>query len=293
LNANSSTNLQTWDFESLHHDYVESFLSSLSHLAEFRSLSQVLHYGALLKTPVQQNKKWFIPEKQLSMYINPHQWGLDLTDTSTAQPVINLVLYVPGNQYTPLRIYDEQSNTSTHSFVVPQWGGIIISHPGLSMEDSVTTFVQQLRQLFGLPSGIMSKRVIPSRSGISDWEVDLVSRHFLQSNIKSTISTLVSMSNLIGNLTNMMVGDHIATLAQESILYLDQATEAISKGNYDQALGFSRLASDSAEKAFFDHQMLALLYFPDEHKLAIYALPFLGIMLQFFSGIWYEFKAKA
>jgi hypothetical protein len=38
--------------------------------------------------------------------------------------------------------------------------------------------------------------------------------------------------------------------------------------------------------------MLSLLYFPDEHKYAIYALPFLPIAVQLASGIWGEYKAR-
>ena len=38
--------------------------------------------------------------------------------------------------------------------------------------------------------------------------------------------------------------------------------------------------------------MLSLLYFPDEHKYAIYALPFIPIIFQLLSGIYQEFKDR-
>jgi phosphatidylinositol glycan class S len=49
---------------------------------------------------------------------------------------------------------------------------------------------------------------------------------------------------------------------------------------------------DLSEEAFFDANMLGLLYFPDEHKYAIYALPFAPIFVQMFTGIWQEYKSR-
>jgi hypothetical protein len=59
------------------------------------------------------------------------------------------------------------------------------------------------------------------------------------------------------------------------------------------------LALESAEKAFFDDKMVSMLYFPDEHKYAIYtplfgplALPLLMALLTELRGIVKEWKAS-
>ncbi len=52
------------------------------------------------------------------------------------------------------------------------------------------------------------------------------------------------------------------------------------------------LLVSKAEEAFFDPNMLALLYFPDEHKYAIYALPFFPICMQLAKAIYEEIKAR-
>jgi Phosphatidylinositol-glycan biosynthesis class S protein len=59
------------------------------------------------------------------------------------------------------------------------------------------------------------------------------------------------------------------------------------------------LALESAEKAFFDDKMVSMLYFPDEHKYAIYtplfgplALPLLMALLKELQGIVKGWKAS-
>ena len=62
------------------------------------------------------------------------------------------------------------------------------------------------------------------------------------------------------------------------------------------------MALEYAEKAFFDDKMVSMLYFPDEHKYAIYtplfgplALPLLMALLKELQGIvkgWKESRLK-
>lgn len=59
------------------------------------------------------------------------------------------------------------------------------------------------------------------------------------------------------------------------------------------------MALESAEKAFFDDKMGSMLYFPDEHKYAIYtplfgplALPLLMALLKELQGIVKGWKAS-
>jgi len=65
------------------------------------------------------------------------------------------------------------------------------------------------------------------------------------------------------------------------------------------ALQHSSLALESAEKAFFDDKMVSMLYFPDEHKYAVYtplfgplALPLLMALLRELQTMVKGWKAK-
>ena len=53
----------------------------------------------------------------------------------------------------------------------------------------------------------------------------------------------------------------------------------------------ARIAEAEAERAFFEKSMVGQLYFPDEHKLAVY-LPLLGpIAVPLLMGLLNELKA--
>ena len=72
---------------------------------------------------------------------------------------------------------------------------------------------------------------------------------------------------------------------------------ALHLSAFDVALQHSSLALEYAEKAFFDDKMVSMLYFPDEHKYAIYtplfgplALPLVMALLKELQGIWKGWK---
>jgi len=240
--------------------------------------------------------------RALTQFINPNEWKLDLTDTNT-KPVLNFILFIPSKNTSPLFIQtDNDTRSSTNAFVIPQWGGIVIYNPqnvtkknvSLSEKDLLPImqlFLGQLRELLGIPSTVSN--IIPSTShGIAQWEVDSLTRHILLYNINSSITTLNSLSKLVQNLTNMVILDNIASLCQTSLSSLKQADEFLGQRKYDEAFQASKQAIMAAEEAFFDPNMLSLLYFPDEHKLAIYALPFVPIFFQLASGIYAEYRSR-
>ena len=47
-----------------------------------------------------------------------------------------------------------------------------------------------------------------------------------------------------------------------------------------------------SERLFFDPNMLPQLYFPDEHKYAIYVPMFLPILVPILTGIYGEFRER-
>lgn len=56
---------------------------------------------------------------------------------------------------------------------------------------------------------------------------------------------------------------------------LDGACGALERGEYGQALHMGQVAERESKRAFFEKSMLGQVYFPDEHKVAVY-LPLLG-----------------
>jgi phosphatidylinositol glycan class S len=153
-------------------------------------------------------------------------------------------------------------------------------------------FIGQLRELLGIHQSEGSK-CWDNVHGLSVWEVDILTRRHLISHVKTTISTLSSLYSLVYNLTNMVVKDNIGDLCRDSIDSLHKTLSSIiSDSDYDNAIKYARISLDKAEQAFFDPNMLSLLYFPEEHKYAIYALPFFPIAVQVFKAIYEEIKVR-
>lgn len=83
----------------------------------------------------------------------------------------------------------------------------------------------------------------------------------------------------------MSVKTHIADLVQDALQAISHAHSCTRQLNSACALEASIRAIKKAEEAFFDDSLVSLLYFPSEHKYAVYMpffVPFLvPIMGQF------------
>jgi hypothetical protein len=153
--------------------------------------------------------------------------------------------------------------------------------------------IGQLRELLGIHQQLEGNVVWDKEYGLSIWEVDILTRRHLVSHVKTTISTLTSLYSLVYNLTNMVVKDNIGDLCRDSIDSIQKTlTSIISESDYDSAITYSRVSLDKAELAFFDPNMLSLLKLPEEHKYAIYALPFFPITVQILKAIYEEIKSR-
>jgi len=110
--------------------------------------------------------------------------------------------------------------------------------------------------------------------------------------VHTTIATLLALSRLVESIPNMVVLDHISSLVQSSVENLNKAHNLLERNDCASSLFASREALRTSELAFFDPSMLALLYFPDEHKYAIYTPLFLPVCFPVFAGFLQEFKHR-
>jgi len=60
-----------------------------------------------------------------------------------------------------------------------------------------------------------------------------------------------------------------------TIQHLHRACADLRDGKFQVALENARVAEAQAERAFFERSMVGQVYFPDEHKVAVY-MPLLG-----------------
>ena len=129
-------------------------------------------------------------------------------------------------------------------------------------------------------------------TGITSLEKDALIRRRTVENIVNAASTLSSLAQLVTEIPNMVVLDHIALQVQESLHALELGCHALQAAKYDSALRHSIHAIELAEEAFFNPTMVSMLYFPDEHKYAIYMPLFVPISVPLIMTVIKNVKAS-
>jgi phosphatidylinositol glycan class S len=111
------------------------------------------------------------------------------------------------------------------------------------------------------------------------WEIDTFKRTNLIYFIQSATTTLQSLIQLLEGIDYIVINDEVGAAIRTSYQHIQIAKQLLASNDLDEAVTHAKIAHQSAEKAFFDPSMLALLYFPGEQKYAIYIPLFLPIMI--------------
>lgn len=264
-----------WDIDAALHTYLSPLLESLSGISNFTVDSQVQLYATFSPSIHQpeydeSTKAWALRKEDLSGFVNAAEWPL--SPSIGEGPTVNFIVYVPDANQSPLLVKESSAN----SWLIPQWGGVhILNLPGnsatpkaLSPEDlapAMHTFSDQLTSLFGLEQAPIS---LPLR-------ISTLERVRAASLIFSASSTLGALAQVYQKLPSIPVPDNVAQSVDSTITHLQRACDYLREGRFQSALEHARVAQAEAEKAFFERSMVGQVYFPDEHKVAVY-LPLLG-----------------
>lgn len=264
-----------WEIDEALEKYISPLLAPLSAISSFTIDTQVQLHAAFspsIAGPVfnAERDKWTLHYGDLTGFVNAAEWPL--SPGIGSGPTINFVLYVPSPDKSPL-VIEENEGTS---WIIPQWGGVQILNPtgditrGLTEEDLrpvMHTFADQLAALLG---------VLPTPHSLSLRIASLV-RERATTLVLSASSTLGALSRLSLKLTSIAIPDSVAKSVDETLHRLDQACGNLHEGRFQSALEHARVAEAEVEKAFFEPSMVGQVYFPEEHKVAVY-VPLLGPM---------------
>jgi len=241
-----------------------------------------------------------------------------IASTVSSLPSLNFLVYVPSADQSPLVIKSgsEAPRSKTNSFLIPRWGGITVlnrpvTQPILTVSDLepvMKIFLSQLRDLLGLsdlstsvPSGSFPITFQKNEAtSMTTWELDQLIRKRISENLVDSVKTLSSLGRLVADTPNMVVLDPIQEDVTQALWDVQEACEKVkvsssssssSSGSVvEEALRHSRDALEKAESAFFDPTMVSMLYFPDEHKYAIYMPLFVPISVPLFLSLLKELK---
>jgi len=231
-------------------------------------------------TPVQTEHAFGITPEDLTVFVNSAEWTL--SSSSSNDPVLHFILFIPSVKRRPLYILkDDGGRSASNAFLLPQWGSVVIHNPPNSNVESVnlsppdfnlhfSSFSNQLLALLGiakLPPGLEHSNM--DSDVLSDWQLDALLRRRTFENAQGSRDTLSSIIKLVDGIENMPVGDSVRDDVQNALYALTKMSDS-SSTSLRQAFTYSAEAFSLASRAFFNPGMLALLYFPAEHKYAVY-----------------------
>ncbi|KAG0278990.1 GPI transamidase component [Linnemannia exigua] len=315
FSGDASNGVREWKMQEAINAYLAPFINTMSMVSKFTIESQIQHYASLTFTPQLENgsQEHFLTPDSLPNFINAAEWSL--ASTVSSLPSLNFLTYVPKPSESPLVIKTTQSapKSSTNSFLIPRWGGVAIlnreaertkgtqEHPELitiqELEPVMRVFLAQLRDLLGVTD--LSTSSSPSfpivfHKSLSEapttWELDSLLRRRSAENLVDSLATISSLARLVRNTPNMVVLDHIQKDVTEALRDIARSCEHLSRQEYVEALAASRDGLVKSETAFFDPTMVSMLYFPDEHKYAIYMPLFVPISVPLLMSLLRELK---
>jgi GPI-anchor transamidase subunit S len=276
----------SWDIPDLLEEHIQPLVQALSSVADFGVTTQVQLYATLPPTVrpsrIEGQNGSILHRNDVTAFVNAAEWPL--APSLGHGPTLNFLLYVPAIDQIPLTI----EGAKEQSWLIPQWGGIQILNPPLHPHPSHGTptlpehldqnllrepfeiFASQLLSLLGASPSEPTARARPMRLRLAAYKRLSALTLYLKA-----ASSLGSLARLAQRLSNIPIPRNVAQLVDDSISNLSASRSAFLESRWDDALRHATVAFADSEKAFFDKSMVGQVYFPDEHKVAVY-LPLLG-----------------
>ncbi|KAH8881705.1 hypothetical protein GQ53DRAFT_754154 [Thozetella sp. PMI_491] len=268
----------SWDIEPAIQEYMKPILDILGPIHNFTMDTQVQPYAA----PGVQNQ--ILSKEDLSSFINAAEWPL--SPFIGGAPTVNFVVFV-GNQTigSPEAAEGHESSPASQSWLIPQWGTVyLLPLPydttrvsAEALKQPMLMFTSHLLSLLGTPE-----------SGSLPLRLSTLARVRSADLLLRASSTLGSLARLSLALPSIAIPESVAEGVSKTMAHLRLACETLGG---PEGLSHALVAEAEAERAFFEKSMVGQLYFPDEHKIAVY-LPLLGpVGVPLVMGLLNEIKA--
>ncbi|KAG8267176.1 hypothetical protein J6590_057015 [Homalodisca vitripennis] len=280
-----------FDTETSIKSIIDPLLDQLKPVADLKVKSQWLYFVDMGQDPKRSpdDSSFVITPDRIPHIISPLEKKLGSGVSSC--PCLHFVLYIPRCSEAPLYFASSDGELQT-AVVSPKWGGIQIHNPSREncvnktamtpdMAKVAEVFVSHLRYLLDLRYQPIaaSKLLTLSTAPLRDWEVDSLYRSRILEQAISARLTLQSLARLLGEISNIVINEEVGDAIKTSVISISATFSKLAAGTLEEALGFARKAYVTAEMAFSHPSLLALLYFPDDQKYAVYIPLFLPVMI--------------
>ncbi|OCF56400.1 hypothetical protein L486_06344 [Kwoniella mangroviensis CBS 10435] len=315
--------VRSWEIDDAIQEHFIPHLEPLKDIFNFTIESQILYHAPLTFDPTLSDAP-AIGDPQIEaaleaaregdedaeeVFVNSERWSLD--SGSTNNPVLRFLLYVPKEKHRPMKLVGQDS---PHSFLLPQFGSVYLLNPPSTQPSSGETyhlpssaltssfhlFTQHLYSLLAIPELYDPGKIhLPPSSSpllprsqlwqpISSWQIHQILESRLKENLEESKKTLIGIKRLVDKIKEMKVGKNVRDDVSGAVERLESISSA--KSPLENFI-LSRDSVNLANKAFFDPSMMGLLYFPDEHKFAVYTPLFAPIAVPLLLGLIKEFIA--
>ncbi|KAK8740860.1 hypothetical protein OTU49_002736 [Cherax quadricarinatus] len=286
-----------WDAKAAVNEYLKPVVNQLESVTKLIVRSQVLYMSGLNVSPKwsTDHEHFALPQDQLPLTINAIE--AKLGSFVWTRPSLHFVIYIPRKKQMPLHIHSSDGEpTETNSFLVPRWGGVMIhniplakgnaSFPHYVTLDShwiMSTVLTHLHRLLPIPSLKETEglKILPSLDTclLTEWQLDGLARARVSYYLSNIHITLQSLCELVGEISNMVISDEVGGWVWGAVEEWSECGQAAREGRLQEATLYCSRSFTQADAAFFHPSMLALLYFPDNQKYAIYVPLFLPVSI--------------
>ena len=295
--ANPSDYMPSWNIQDAIDRYLYPLLLKLEFLGPIKVSSQVIYFVDFKEKPYKVGDIFYYPQTRLTLLMNEIQPRLQ-TYTST-DATLHFIVYIPPAKFVPLYIKSEKSESSYSAFHSARWGGLQLFNPNktdhtakveVPIDNLIKKFVLQFGELFGL-SDSEYLNIFPENQvkEISEWSVTRLLISKTLEYLSKCLNTLLSLYKLLGEIENIVISEEIRYLIESSLENYEQSVQFLAKGIVNDAIKHAKNAFEFSEKAFYDASLLALLYFPDDQKYAIYVPLFLPVTFPILASVYRSF----
>ncbi|CDO92062.1 unnamed protein product [Kluyveromyces dobzhanskii CBS 2104] len=269
-----------WDIDTALKEYLTPIRELLSTFVNFTVDTGIEYHNDL-------NLNSLVNKSSISW--NDLSHTLDLSELSSVnhyqeQNSINLAIVFPSAETSSLEFANAtEDNTNWKSFLVPQWGVVVINKDPLPVNAYVThdylasvisTFANDIFKLLGLSQSEddLTSPLI---------KIDSFKRKIIIDNLEKSITTLSSLVNMTNHLQQMSIPKEVLEDVNNALKIRLQIVDLLNNPElggdetWNEALRLSNKLVKVCERAFFHKEMVQQTFFPQEHKVAVY-LPLLG-----------------
>ncbi|KAG6820272.1 hypothetical protein H0H93_003103 [Arthromyces matolae] len=178
------------------------------------------------------------------------------------------------------------------------WGSIVIFNPdetsqstklaSSSLDSVFASFSDHLLALLGIPD--LPPSIPKGSNKVTKWQLDALLRYRTLSNAEQSQDTLRSIVSLVDRIENMPVGQDVRGDVEDALSALEELLKT-SNQSLRRTFALSARAFTLSSRAFFNPGMLAMLYFPAEHKYAVYTPLFASAVIPLFVAALREIAA--